>query len=714
MAIPQNLNMDPGVGIGAMPLLGFMNNDQIMQRDMMQQQRRTYMSPGEQSEPVKAIVSHVRKAFSTARDHRESEVESRLTDALYRRVGQYPPEKLGYIRKTGGTEVFIKITEVKCNAAEAWISDIFAPTDGKPWTIEHTPIPELSPAQKSQADMMIQQQIMMQVQATGQMPDQNQMQQLQQQFYDVIQRNLNEDAKQRARRMETLIDDQFREGGMMEAFDEGLNDLVTLGTMVIKGPYSVMKRGLTWDQNGSVVVDTKPVDCFSWVNLWDCFPAPNSTDCQDGDYFIERMQFNRRDIAAMVGMEGFIQESVEACLKNYSKGRPEYVSVDSVVGQLAEQPDTVGTNHEDSRIHALIYWGDIMGHDLAELNITEMPDGNVVDPSQSYQVEAWVIGSYCIRVAFNSDPLGKRPYSKTVYKHIPGSFFGRGIPELMSDIQDACNATARAMINNMGISSGPQVMITDINRIAEGEDITAMYPWKIWQFTNDGMSQNAPIQFFSPNSNTGELMTIFGQFMSMADDRTVPAYSYGSDRVGGAGATASGLSMLMTSAARTIKRVIALMDKFIFKDVIHRQFVRNMIQHPETSTKGDVKITVSGALGMFVKEQQLLRMNDFMQLAISPIYSQLLGPEKLMDMLREHSRQLQLPASLVPSKEEFQEKMLTEQQAALMQQQQQMMQQQQQAMMEQQGAAGGQGAPAMPPVGMAQPQPPVQGMFPGR
>lgn len=713
MAIPQNLNISPGVGIGAMPLLGVMNNDQINERAMRMQQR-TYMSPGEQPEPVKSIVSHVRRAFNIARDHRESEVEARLTDALYRRVGQYPPEKLAYIKKTGGTEVFIKLTEVKCNAAEAWISDIFAPTDGKPWTIEHTPIPELSPMQRSQIDAVLNQQIMMQAQATGQMPNQQQMAQIREQAYDSVQRQLNEESKSRAHRMETLIDDQFREGGFMDAFDESLNDLVTLGTMVIKGPYSVMKRGLTWDESGQVIVSTKPVECFSWVNLWDCFPAPNSTDCQDGDYFIERMQFNRRDISAMLGMEGFIPESIDAVLKEYSKGRPEYVSVDSVVSQIAEQPDTVGANQEDSRIHALIYWGDVMGHDLADLNITETPDGQIVDPSQSYQVEAWVIGSYCIRVAFNSDPLGKRPYSKTVYKHIPGSFFGRGIPELMSDIQDACNATARAMINNMGISSGPQVMITDINRIADGEDITSMYPWKIWQFTNDGLSQSAPINFFQPNSNTGELMTIFSNFMSMADDRTVPAYSYGSPQVAGAGSTASGLSMLMTSAARTIKRVIALMDKCIFKDIIHRQFVRNMIQHPETSTKGDVRIVVSGALGMFVKEQQLLRMNDFMQLAVSPIYSQLLGPEKLMDLLREHSRQLQLPANLVPSKEEFQEKMLTEQQAALMQQQQEMIQQQQQAMLEQQGQAGAPQAPAGPPVGMQQPQPPVQRMFTGR
>lgn len=712
MVEPVNMDMAPGVGIGAMPMLNFLNNDQIAMRDALRS--KPVLSPGEQPAPVQTIVQHVRKAFQEARDHRESEVEPRLIDALYRRVGQYTPEKLARIRSMGGTEVFIKITEVKCNAAEAWISDIFAPTDGKPWTIRHTPVPELSPVQEQQANAIIMNAVMQQTMQTGVQPPPEQVEQMKQDFRDTIIKDINAEAKKRAERMERLIEDQLREGGLMECWDEAISDLVTLGTMVIKGPYASIKRGLVWDQQGSVQINSKPVDCYSWVSLWDCFPSPNSTDCQDGDYFIERIQMSRKDLSEMVDMPGFISEAVSASLLEYNRGKPEFVSVDTVVSDLSEQPDTVGTNQEDKRIHALVYWGDVTGKDLIEQNISQTPDGEDIVEEDTYQVEAWVVGHYCIRVAFNSDPLGKRPYSKTVYKQIPGSFYGRGIPELMNDIQDACNATARALINNMGISSGPQVMITDINRLAEGEDITAMYPWKVWQFTNDGISANAPIQFFQPNSNTQELMGVFGQFMSMADDRTVPAYSYGSPDVSGAGATASGLSMLMTSAARTIKRVIALMDKNIFKDILHRQFVRNMISHPDMATKGDVKIIASGALGMFVKEQQLLRMNDFMQLAVSPIYSQLLGPEKLMALLREHSKQLQLPSGIVPTEEEFREKMLTEQQAALMQQQQEMMAQQQQAMAEQAAAQQQQpGGPGMPPQGQAMPQPPVQGMFPG-
>ena len=710
MVEPVNMDMAPGVGIGAMPLLNFLNNDQIEARDALRAQR--VLSPGEQPAPVQTIVQHVRNAFQEARDHRESEVEPRLIDALYRRVGEYTPEKLARIRSMGGTEVFIKITEVKCNAAEAWISDIFAPTDGKPWSMRHTPIPELSPMQEQQANAIVMNAAMQQAMQTGMEPSPEQLEQMKQQFSETILSDINREAKKRAERMERLIEDQLREGGLMESWDEAISDLVTLGTMVIKGPYASMKRGIVWGQQGEVMVDTRPVESYSWVSLWDCFPSPNSTDCQDGDYFIERIQMTRKELSSMIGMQGFNSEAVEACMSEYNRGKPEFVSVDTVVSDLSEQPDTVGTNQEDRRIHALVYWGDVTGKDLIEQNIEQDPDGNPIIETQSYQVEAWVVGHYCIRVAFNSDPLGMRPYSKTVYKQIPGSFYGRGIPELMNDIQDACNATARALVNNMGISSGPQVMLTDINRLAEGEDITAMYPWKIWQFTNDGLSGAAPIQFFQPNSNTQELMAVFGQFMSMADDRTVPAYSYGSPDISGAGATASGLSMLMTSAARTIKRVIALMDKNIFKDIIHRQFVRNMMSHPDMSTKGDVKIIASGALGMFVKEQQLLRMNDFMNLAVSPIYSQLLGPERLMSLLREHSKQLQLPAGIVPTEEEFKEKMLTEQQQALMQQQQEMMMQQQQAMADQ--AAAQQGQQPMPPQGQPMPQPPVQGMFPGR
>ena len=86
------------------------------------------------------------------------------------------------------------------------------------------------------------------------------------------------------------------------------------------------------------------------------------------------------------------------------------------------------------------------------------PD-DVDDPLAEYEVEATLIGQHVIRVKINRDPLERRPYHTASFQPVPGSFWGQGIPELMADIQDVCNATARSLVNNLAISSGPQVEV---------------------------------------------------------------------------------------------------------------------------------------------------------------------------------------------------------------------------------------------------------------
>lgn len=595
------------------------------------------------------IVGWVRACFDKACQAKEY-VEDILLDNLYRRNGEYPPEKLAKIQKAGGTDIFFKITEVKCNAAEAWLSDIFAPADGKAWTLDHTPLPDLPPQYRE----MIVQRTMAAISRMippGAPMDPNLAFQVARQMREQVMAELSQEAKRRAEGMERKIDDQLREGEFNEAWDDGLDDLTTHGTMTIKGPFVRMKPSLEW-RDGAPVEVMKPVESFYTVSVWNAFPSADSTTPNDGLFFIERVPLTRSSLFDMRSMPRFKADMIDRALEQYGDGHRERITVDDQVEQLAEKLN-LDTKLNDGTIHALVYNGGVKGSALVEWGIYATTAGVDIEMEAEYEVEAWVIGNLCVGLAINDNPLRERPYSSTVWKKRQGSYWGKGICELMSDIQDAANAAGRALINNMAIASGPQAMIHDINRLAEGEDITSMYPWKIWQFKNDGLSQRDPISFFQPDANTDQLFSVFERFMAMADDRTVPAYSYGSDRVAGAGQTASGLSMLLTAAARTIKRVIALMDRNIFGKTIERLYVRNMLYDEDQSIKGDVRVVPKGALGMFVKEQQLLRFNEFQAIAAGPTYAQLLGPEHLMKILREYAKMQQLPTNLLPSDEDM-------------------------------------------------------------
>ena len=232
----------------------------------------------------------------------------------------------------------------------------------------------------------------------------------------------------------------------------------------------------------------------------------------------------------------------------------------------------------------------------------------------------------------------------------------------MRDCANMCNYAARAMANNMGIASGPQVGV-NIDRLPPGEDLTQMFPWKIWQFTNDPMGSAAkPMEFFQPQSMSGELMAIFDKFSMRADEDTgIPRYITGdSAGIGGAGRTASGMSMLMSNAGKTIKQVIFNIDTYVTKPLIERLYFYNMQYADDPDLKGDVNIVARGANSLVVKDAAQVRRNEFLQVVLSsPVVQQIVGMEGIAALLHEQAKTLDMDAdAIVPSAEALQLKQL--------------------------------------------------------
>jgi hypothetical protein len=324
-------------------------------------------------------------------------------------------------------------------------------------------------------------------------------------------------------------------------------------------------------------------------------------------------------------------------------------------------------------IEAIEFWGPVSGRMLEEWGM----DG--LDEYKEYEVNVWICGEHILKAALNVDPLTRRPYSKASWEAIPGAFWGLGLPEMMRDVQSVCNAAARALANNMGIASGPQVEVS-VDRLPDGEDLTQMYPWKIWQTTSDrtGGGQRA-VNFFQPNMNADTLLNVYQFFQKVSDEVTgVPNYVYGSANVSGAGRTASGLSMLMENAAKGLKQAILSLDGAV-SNVIHRLYDHIMIYDPDDSIKGDMQIVPAGVVGTLLKESVQARRNEFLQMTANPVDLQIMGPAGRAALLREAAKVLNMDVDqLVPDPKD-----IKEQQKQAEMQQQAMLEEQ---MMAQQGA----------------------------
>jgi hypothetical protein len=628
---------------------------------------------------IVGLSADLTQKWEVAKTARTS-VEQRLLDCLRRRQGEYSPEKMASIKATGGSEVFMMLTSIKCRAAESWINDILFPAGDRCWEAEPTPIPDLDPEIRQELAQAVAQEAMMWMQQNGiQLPPEI-VQQRMKMAEEEIATRLEKMSRETAEKMSKKIDDQFTEGKWEEAMRELVKNTVTFPTAFIKGPVIRKRKSLKWMQDGNgkwmpKVASVLRPEYYS-PSPFDLYFSPSSKNVQDG-YLFERHRLRRKDILAMKGVPGYDSGAIDAVLSQYGMGGlRNWLTGDQQRAELEGRPNEwLG---QTDTIDALEYWGSASGRHLLDWG---MDPAKIPDPNMEYEVNCWKIGSYVIKAVLNESPTGERPYDQCSFEDVPGSIWGKSVPELMADVQDVCNAAARSLVNNMAVSSGPQIEV-HTDRLAIGEDISNITPFRIWQTLSDpnGGTNNPAVRFNYPQSIADQLMKVYEFFSTLADEYTnIPKYSYGDNK--GAPGTASGLSMLMSSAARGIKQVIANLDTPI-EGTVRRTYIHNMLFDEDEAIKGDLSVSAKGARSMVAKEQQMVRRQEFLQTTNNPTDLQIMGMEGRAMLLREAVKAFEINVDdVIPDREKLQEQMQQAMQAE--------MQQQQQA-----AAQGGQAGPA--------------------
>lgn len=611
------------------------------------------------------LASHVRSCWEPARNAKQP-IETRMLKAKRQRNGEYEPEKVNEINKSGGSNVFMPITEVKCRAAESWIRDILLDGGSPPWELKASPIPELSPEETAELEQEITQKLMQLVQEGGVAPEPGQMPALREVYEEEFRRRIGQAAQHKANLMKHRIEDQFAEGGWYVAFNEFVTDLSTYPTAFVKGPIIRKKPVLGWQRSpeGKLApqVTSKVIPMFERVDPFRIYPEPGIERLQDG-YVFEHKPMSRSDLAALIGVPGFDDEAIRLVLRDGPRSSWFFSPVELTKNELEAKHGSWW--RPTDMFDCLEFWGKVSGNMLREWG---MSPEEVPDVAREYDACVWLIGNYVIKAMLNYDPLGQKPYFATSMFKAPGTFWGRSIPEAIEHVQAVCNAAARSLVNNMGIASGPQVEI-DVSRLAPGEDITQMFPWKIWQITSDKSgSGGKAIHFTQPEDNAQTLMGVFKEFNNRADEYSgIPSYVSGDISVTGAGRTSSGLSMLMGAAGKSIRQIVSYIDNDIVKPIVTAQFIYNMRFDPDESIKGDAFCEPRGAVNLAVKETAEVRRIEFLNATANPIDFQIMGPEGRASVLREVSKSLQMPEEeIVPSRTKLEMKMKQGQMAQML------------------------------------------------
>jgi len=601
---------------------------------------------------IQGLAGHVRGKWQNALSARRQDVDERMLKSLRQRRGEYDPDIKSLIAQQGGSDIYMMLTSNKCRSAASWIRDVMLGQKGdKPWSIKPSPLADLPPQVQTSIMKKAVAEALEFVQITGLPVGEEFIERDAALQYDRVKANAKTEATTRMARMETKMEDQLAEGGFHNALSEFINDLVTFPAAIMKGPVIRKKKRLTWQGTKAVAVE-QIVKEWARVDPFMAYPAAHSSSVNDGE-FIERHKLTRQSLYEMKGVEGYNSATIDTVLDQYGRGGlTDWLAIDSSKAEAEGKSTASVADNSSGLIDALQFWGSVQGKMLIEWG---MDAKAVPEPTKDYPCEVWLIGSWCIKAMVNPDPLGRIPYYKASFEEVPGSFWGNAVPDLCRDAQSQCNTAARALANNMGIASGPQVAY-NVDRLPAGEDLTQMFPWKVHQYTSDPYGSSAKaVDFFSPDMHAVELMNIYRFFSEMADEHTgIPRYMTG-DAVGQGGAlrTSSGMSMLMQNAGKAIKQVIANIDDNVIVPLIERQWYYNMVYGVDKELQGDIQVVARGAESLVIKETQQQRINEFLQLALTnPVVNQIVGEEAIAAMLRIAAKNLDMDVDqIVPPPE---------------------------------------------------------------
>lgn len=490
----------------------------------------------------------------------------------------------------GRSVVFLNITAPYVDAAGARVSDMLLPTDDRAWIIKPTPIPRLSPFDLAEIG--------------GE---------------DGIEAVI-EQAKESAEEMQSEIDDCLVESNWHGEVRVVIEDSARIGSGVLKGPYPVKRTTrLVRRENGSVasvsVTEIKPGS--RRIDPWDFYPDGSCGESvHNGSYTWEREYLSSRQVADMVGMPGYDKAAILAALKEGPKTASE-----------APQPADGRTVRSRDQFELWIFYGTCDADDLQTVGVS------VEDETPKASAMAVLLNDRLIKCTLNVLDSGRFPYDVLAWQRRSGLPWGTGVSRKIRTVQRILNGALRAMMDNSGLTVGPQIVIG--NGITPADGKWAITGRKLWRAEEGVTDVRGAFFAFVPPSIQVEMMNIIEWAMRRAEDATgMPAMLQGIR--GDAPETLGGMQMQNNNAGSVLRRLAKRFDDYVTEPHITRYY-EWMMQHSEREEiKGDFQIDVRASSALVERDAQQQFLLTLLSVAKDPAYE--VDPAKLMSELLKGQR----------------------------------------------------------------------------
>lgn len=532
--------------------------------------------------------------------------------------------------KAAGSTVFPNITQPYVDAVSARVGDMLLPTDDRNYALNATPIPEMAPvAEQPAAAPMPAPAAPEQPGAQPGMPGLPGMQGAEQPaapapLTEVQQAaeafaKLKAEASRRAKKAENHIDDWLQEAQYHAEMRKAIDDAAKLGSGVIKGPVPVKRKANVWmkDEKTGVsalvlVEELKPASFR--VDPWNLFPDPACGESiHNGAFIWERDFLTAKKLEALKGLPNYIDSQIQKCL---AEGPGNQQEADSRV--LVQNQST------KDQFEIWYYHGSVK---TEELLAAGCDCGDEKDRKDSYPAMMTMVNDHVISAALNPLDSGDFPYDLIPWKRRPGMPWGMGLARQMRTPQRIVVGATRALMNNAGLASGPQMVIR--RGVQPENGIWEIVPLKMWREEDESTGQaTAPVSAVVVPMLIAELTSIIQLGMKMAEDVTgMPMLMQGQQ--GKAPDTVGGMTILNNNANAVLRRIARLFDSCITEPHIRRYYAWLMEYGEDNDEKGDFQIVARGSTALVERDIQSQEMVNVLALCLNPAYKK--NPAKAMD-----------------------------------------------------------------------------------
>lgn len=547
--------------------------------------------------------------------------------------GIYDPEVESRIAPDQ-SKAYPKITRVKAVSMVARLLDMLFPQTEKNWGLKTSPIPEIPlPDLQKILDTLEKQATEQGGEITG----------------EIIEKAILELATKRMKRMDETITDQLTEIDYVQLVRKVVRSGTLYGTGVLKGPFNTSRKARRWVKNAITgkfeALETKKLQPhLEFVPIFDYYPdlTAKTWDTMDGEF-----QRHVTDHSSMLGWASrpdFMGQRVRKYLRENPNGNWKEKSWETEM-----RTDT--SDRQNIRItgkyEVFEWWGRLKGSDLQACGV------KVAETDLEKEIEAniWFVDNIVIKAAVNPFKGKIRLFHQFTFEEDEASLIGDGLPPVVRDSQMACCASARMLLDNGSVVTGPMLEVNH-DLLMDGQSLNP-YARKIYHREGTGSEASQPaIREIKVDSHMVELQGIFNMFKGLADEETVqPPQSLGMLPQAGKGKeayrTAQGTSMLLGAAALPIRDIVRNFDKFT-SSVIGALVEWNMMFNDDPEIKGDFQPIARGSTSLIAKE---IRAQALDQLAytLSPEDRKLIKPREL---LRERLIVRDLGTELLKTEEE--------------------------------------------------------------